>query len=447
MTWLDLETSEEETSTREQILPVIVASALGSAIEWSDFFYYGFLAVTVFPAVFFPPLNPAIGIVASITANFIGFVARPLGGVFFGRFGDRIGRKSTLAATLLLIGATTMLMGVLPSYAQLGIAAPLLLVALRFLQGVGVGGEWGGAVLLTMEFSDRRRRGFWTSWPQIGVPVGLALSSASILLFKSLYPGEAFQVIGWRIPFLLSTLLVALGLYIRLRIPETPTFLRLVASHRPAVHSTLTTLRHYWREILLTALIRTGEQAPYYIFTTFALSYGTVILNLDSSLLYTSMIAASGVSFCMMPCFGALSDRVGRRRTTIYGALAMMACAFPFFLLLNTGRPLLVILALALVLGGPHACLYGPQSSLIAERFPPSLRYTGASLGYQLASIVAGGPAPLIATYLLTRSPAQQAVPPAWVLIALYIIAAALVTLLAALPLKEYAGRATREED
>ena len=297
-----------------------------------------------------------------------------------------------------------------------------------------------------MEFSDQRRRGFWTSWPQIGVPVGLALSSASILLFKSLYPGEAFQVIGWRIPFLLSTTLVALGLYIRLRIPETPAFLRLVASHRPAVNSTLTAFRHYWREIALTALIRTGEQAPYYIFTTFVLSYGTLILHLDSSLVYISMIAASGVSFCMMPCFGALSDRVGRRRTTISGALAMMACAFPFFLLLNTGIPLLVILALVLALC-PHACLYGPQSSLIAERFPTYLRYTGASLGYQLASIVAGGPAPIIATYLLTRSLAQQAVPPAWALIALYIIAAALVTLLAALPLKEYAGRATREED
>jgi len=447
MALLDVETREEETSTREQIFPVIVASVLGSAIEWSDFFYYGFLAVTVFPAVFFPPLNPSIGIVASITANFIGFVARPLGGVFFGRFGDRIGRKSTLAATLLLIGATTMLMGVLPGYAQLGIAAPLLLVILRFLQGVGVGGEWGGSVLLTMEFSDQRRRGFWTSWPQIGVPVGLALSSASILLFKSLYPGEAFQVIGWRIPFLLSTILVALGLYIRLRIPETPAFLRLVASHRQAVNSTLTTFRHYWREILLTALIRTGEQAPYYIFTTFVLSYGTLILHLDSSLVYISMIAASGVSFCMMPCFGALSDRVGRRRTTIYGALAMMACAFPFFLLLNTGIPFLVILALVLALGCPHACLYGPQSALIAERFPTRLRYTGASLGYQLASIVAGGPAPIVATYLLTRSSAHQAALPAWVLIALYIIATALVTLLSALPLKEYAGRAAREED
>lgn len=445
MATLHLEKTEE-SPPREQILPVIVASALGSAIEWSDFFYYSFLAVTVFPTVFFSPLNPSIGILASFTANFIGFVARPLGGVLFGRIGDRVGRKSTLAATLLLIGVTTMFMGVLPSYAQLGIAAPLLLVSLRFLQGVGVGGEWGGAVLLTMEFSNQRRRGFWTSWPQIGVPVGLALSAASILLFKSLYPGEAFQVIGWRIPFLLSTILVALGLYIRLRIPETPAFLRLVASHRQVVNVTLTACRLYWREILLTALIRTGEQAPYYIFTTFALTYGTLILHLDVTLIFISMIAASGVSSCMMPCFGALSDRVGRRRTTIYGALMMMACAFPYFLLLNTRNPLLVILALALALGCPHACLYGPQSSLIAERFPTRLRYTGASLGYQLASIIAGGPAPIIATYLLTRSSAQPLALPAWVLIAVYIIAAALITLLAALPLKEYAGCAAREE-
>jgi MFS family permease len=436
----------EEPPSREQILPVIAASTLGSAIEWSDFFYYSFLAVTVFPTVFFSPLNPSIGILASFSANFIGFVARPLGGIFFGRFGDRVGRKSTLAATLLLIGTTTMLMGVVPGYAQLGITAPLLLVLLRFLQGVGVGGEWGGSVLLTMEFSDQRRRGFWTSWPQTGVPVGLVLSATSILLFKDLYPGEAFQVIGWRIPFLLSTILVALGLYIRLRIPETPAFLRLVASHRQAVNVTLTACRRYWREILLTALIRTGEQGPYYVFTTFALTYGTLILHLDFMLILISMIAASGVSACMMPCFGALSDRVGRRRTTIYGALAMMACAFPYFLLLNTRNPFLVILAPVLALGIPHACLYGPQSSLIAERFPTRLRYTGASLGYQLASIIAGGPAPIIATYLLTRSFTRPVALPAWSLIAVYIVVVALITLLAALPLQEYAGRAAREE-
>lgn len=440
----DLEATDDVT-TRESIFPVIVASALGSAIEWSDFFYYSFLAVTVFPSVFFPRLDPSTGIVASFTANFVGFLARPLGGVFFSRFGDRVGRKSTLAATLLLIGFTTMLMGVLPGYASLGIAAPLLLGVLRFLQGVGVGGEWGGSVLLTMEFTDERRRGFWTSWPQIGVPVGLALSASSILLFKNLYPGDAFQSIGWRMPFLLSTMLVVVGLYIRLRIPETPAFLRM-KSRQQANDPPRRTWQLYWREILLSALIRTGEQAPFYIFTTFALSYGMQVLHLDATLLYISMIAAAGVSFVAMPCFGALSDRVGRRRTTICGALAMMLYAFPYFLLLNTGIPVLVIAALALALGFPHACLYGPQAALIAERFPTRLRYTGASLGYQLASIIAGGPAPIIATYLLTRSSSQSPAASAWTLIALFIIATGLITLLAVLPLKEYAGRAAVEE-
>jgi MFS family permease len=444
MATLHLE-NKEDTSTRENIFPIIVASTLGSAIEWSDFFYYSFLAVTVFPIVFFPRLDPSAGIVASFTANFVGFVARPLGGVFFGRFGDRVGRKSTLVATLLLIGITTMLMGVLPSYTRLGIIAPLLLAILRFLQGVGVGGEWGGSVLLTMEFSDQRRRGFWTSWPQVGVPVGLVLSTASILLFKNLYPGEAFQSVGWRIPFLSSTMLMVVGLYIRLRIPETPAFLRL----KPRQESTNTFLsawQLYWREILLSALVRTGEQAPFYIFTTFVLSYGMQVLHLDVSLLYISLIPAGAISFFTMPVFGALSDRVGRRCTTIYGALVMAFLAFPYFLLLNTGIPILVMLAFALALGFAHACLYGPQSSLIAERFPTRLRYTGASLGYQLASIIAGGPAPIIATYLLARSPSQSPAALPWTLIALYIIIMALISLLAALFLREYAGRATVEE-
>lgn len=444
MATLHLE-SGEDTATREHIFPIIVASALGSAIEWSDFFYYSFLAVTVFPAVFFPRLDPATGIVASFTANFVGFLARPLGGVFFGRFGDRIGRKSTLAATLLLIGTTTMLMGVLPGYARLGIAAPLLLALLRFLQGFGVGGEWGGSVLLTMEWSDQRHRGFWTSWPQVGVPVGLVLSTSSILLFKNLYPGEAFQSVGWRIPFLLSTMLVVLGLYIRLRIPETPAFESL-KSRQQASGSMLGAWQLHWREILLSALVRSGEQAPFYIFTTFALSYGMQVLHMDVSLLYFGLIAAASVSILTMPAFGALSDRIGRRYTTMCGALVMMILAFPYFLLLNTRIPAMIILAFALSLGIAHACLYGPQSSFIAERFPTRLRYTGASLGYQLASIIAGGPAPIIATYLLANAPSQSPAAPAWILVAVYIIATALVTLLAAMFLKEYAGQAPAEE-
>ncbi|HZU68306.1 MAG TPA: MFS transporter [Ktedonobacteraceae bacterium] len=441
---LDLE-RKDETTTRETLFPIIVASTLGSAIEWSDFFYYSFLAVTVFPVVFFPRLDPSTGIVASFTANFVGFVARPLGGALFGRFGDRVGRKSTLVATLLLIGITTMLMGVLPGYASLGIVAPLLLALLRFLQGVGVGGEWGGSVLLTMEFSEQRHRGFWTSWPQTGVPIGLALSSASILLFENLYPGEAFQSVGWRMPFLLSSMLVVVGLYIRLRIPETPAFLRL-KSRLQTTPIFWDAWRLHWQEILLSALVRCGEQAPFYIFTTFALSYGVQVLHLDAPLLYTGLIVAAGVSFFTMPAFAALSDRIGRRSTTICGALAMMLFAFPYFLLLNTRIPGLVVLSLALALGCAHACLYGPQSSFIAERFPTRLRYTGTSLGYQLASIIAGGPAPIVATYLLAPSSSQSLVTPAWGLIALYIVATALVSFFAALSLKDFAGQAPAEE-
>lgn len=271
------------------------------------------------------------------------------------------------------------------------------------------------------------------------------LSSASILLFKNLYPGEAFQDVGWRIPFLLSSMLVVVGLYIRLRIPETPAFLRL-KSRQEAKGIFLGIWRLYWLEILLCALLRCGEQAPFYIFTTFALSYGVEVLHLDASLLYISLIVAAGVSFFTVPTFGALSDRIGRRYTTIGGALAMMFLAFPYFLLFNTGIPVLVILAFSLSLGCAHACLYGPQASLIAERFPTRLRYTGASLGYQLASIIAGGPAPIIATYLLAPSSPQSPVTLAWTLIAMYIIAAALVSFLATLSLKEYAGQAAVEE-
>lgn len=435
----------EDTATHESMFPIIAASTIGSAIEWLDFFYYGFLAVTVFPAVFFPGLNPYAGVIAAFTTNFVGFVARPLGGVFFGRFGDHVGRKPTLATTLLLIGITTMLIGVLPSYATLGIAAPLLLALLRFLQGVGVGGEWGGSVLLTMEFGNPSRRGFMTSWPQTGALVGLGLSVASLLLFKNLYPGQAFQSVGWRMPFLLSTLLLLVGLYIRLRIPETHAFLS-IQKRRQTNVIVSKPWRRYWREILLSALVRSGEQAPFYIFTTFMLSYGVGILHLEAALLYRGLILAALIACITIPIYGMLSDRFGRRRVTMYGALLMCLCAFPYFILFNTGNPVLIILAIALSLGGCHACLYGPQAALIAERFPTQFRYTGATLGYQLASIIAGGPAPIVATYLLSRTQSNNPTYPVWALIALYLIFMALVSLLAACCLKDYTGQDAVED-
>lgn len=436
----------EETATQENMLPILIASTLGSSIEWLDFFYYGFLTATVFPTVFFPGLDPLAGIIASFTTNFVGFAARPFGSIFFGHFGDRTGRKSTLATTLLLIGTATMLMGVLPGYATLGIAAPLLLALLRFVQGIGVGGEWGGSILLTMEFGHDRQRGFLTSWPQVGAYIGIGLSAASLLLFQTLYPDGAFQSVGWRMPFFLSTMLVLVGLYIRLRIPETPAFLRMKA-HQQTNGVVRAAWSHCWREILLSALVRSGEQAPFYIFTTFMLSYGVAILHLDASFLYLGLILAFGIAFLTTPIYGALSDRLGRRRMTICGALLMSLFVFPYFFLLNTGHPLLVLLAIVFSLSGCHACLYGPQAALIAERFPTRFRYTGATLGYQLASIIAGGPAPIVATYLLNRSPSQVSLSTAWILIAVYLIVMALISLLAVSFMKEYAGGPAAEEE
>ncbi|HLI09942.1 MAG TPA: MFS transporter [Ktedonobacteraceae bacterium] len=436
----------EDTTTRESMFPVISASTLGTAIEWFDFFLYGFLAVTVFPTVFFPQLDPFAGIIASFTTNFVGFAARPLGGAFFGWFGDRIGRQSTLVATLLLIGTTTIMMGTLPGYVTIGIAAPILLFVLRFLQGLGVGGEWGGAVLLAMEYGDDRHRGFWTSWPQTGVPLGLALSALSVLLFRSLYPSVAFQSIGWRIPFLLSAMLVIVGLYIRLRILETPRFARVKAEKRESQAPLIDAFRYHWREVVLSALARSGEQAPFYIFTTFVLSYAVETLKLETLLLYTGFIVAALIAILTIPAFSALSDRIGRRRWSLIGAVMVGAFAFPYFLLLNTRNPLLVVIAIALSLGLCHAWLYGPQAALIAERFSTKLRYTGTSLGYQLASIIAGGPAPIIATYLLANREALAPGYPGFVLIAAYIIIMAGISLIAILLLKEYAGGAPAED-
>ncbi|HZR39931.1 MAG TPA: MFS transporter [Ktedonobacteraceae bacterium] len=425
--------TSEPVSTR-RMLPVIVASTVGTAIEWYDFFLYGFLAATVFGKLFFPTLDPLTGVLAAFTTYYIGFIARPIGGAFFGWFGDRVGRKSTLVATLLLMGIATFLMGVVPTYAQIGVLAPLLIAILRFLQGAGVGGEWGGSVLLSMEYGDARRRGFWTSWPQTGVPVGLAISALIVILFQNLFPGAQFIAIGWRIPFLLSAVLIIVGLIIRLRILETPTFTRVKEENRIARSPVVDAFKHHWREIILTALVRSGEQAPFYIFTTFILSYGVSSLKLPTNLLYTGIVVAAVVSFIAMPTASIFSDRVGRRGWFMGASVLMAVFAFPFFLLLGTKIPVLVILALAFAIGICHASLYGPEASFISERFGTNLRYSGASLGYQLASLTAGGPAPIIAALLVATYHS-------YVPIAIYIVIMAVISLVSAWALKEYASR------
>ena len=440
-------TSERGPVTVRSMLPILGASTIGTAIEWYDFFLYGFLAATVFPKLFFPELDPVAGTIAAFTTNFVGFLARPIGGAFFGWFGDRVGRKSTLIATLLLMGIATTLMGLLPGYAQIGLAAPLLLSILRFLQGAGVGGEWGGSVLLSMEFGDDRRRGFWTSWPQTGVPVGLALSALAVLAFQALFPGTAFFTIGWRIPFLLSAVLIVVGLYIRLRILETPAFRRVKQEGRVSHIPVLEVFRHYWREIILSALLRSAEQAPFYIFTTFILAYGVKTLKLSSSLLYTALIITAIFSFVMMPTYSAISDRIGRRRWYMIGCVLMAIWAFPYFILLQTKIALIVVVAMVLSVSLFHDWLYGPQAALISERFGTKLRYTGASLGYQLASITAGGPAPILATYLVANSTGLiGAGAPSYTLIAVFIIFMSVVSFISTALLKEYAGKAAAED-
>ena len=444
-------TSERGPVTVRSMLPILGASTIGTAIEWYDFFLYGFLAATVFPKLFFPELDPVAGTIAAFTTNFVGFLARPLGGAFFGWFGDRVGRKSTLIATLLLMGIATTLMGLLPGYAQIGLAAPLLLSILRFLQGAGVGGEWGGSVLLSMEFGDDRRRGFWTSWPQTGVPIGLALAAGALLIFQAIFPGSApgtpYYNIGWRIPFFLSILLVLVGLYIRLRILETPAFRRVKQEGRVSHIPVLEVFRHYWREIILSALLRSAEQAPFYIFTTFLLAYGVKVLKLSTNLLYAGLVITAIISFVMMPTYSAISDRVGRKRWYMIGCVLMAAFAFPYFFLLQTKMSVIIVIAIVLSISFFHDWLYGPQAALISERFGTSLRYSGASLGYQLASVTAGGPAPIIATYLVANSKTIIGpTAPSYTLIACFIIFMAVVSFISTALLREYSGKAAAQD-
>ncbi|GAC1369225.1 MAG: MFS transporter [Ktedonobacteraceae bacterium] len=428
-----------ETVTLRKMLPILSASTIGTAIEWYDFFLYGFFSATIFNKLFFPNLDPVTGILASFTTYYIGFIARPIGGAFFGRYGDRIGRKSTLVVTLLLMGIATCLMGLIPTYAQIGIFAPLLITILRFLQGAGVGGEWGGSVLLSLEYGDNRRRGFWASWPQTGVPIGLAIAAIVVIIIQASFPGAAFTNFGWRIPFFFSAVLIVVGLIIRLRILDTPAFTKLKEENNLAKSPLLDAFRYHWKEIILTALLRSGEQAPFYLFTTFILGYGVKTLGVPLNLLYTGIIVAALVSFVFMPTASYLSDIVGRKRWYMIGSTAMAVFAFPFFLLLQTKNPVLVVLAMAVAIGLCHASLYGPQAAFISEHFGAKVRYSGASLGYQLASLTAGGPAPIIATLLVAQFHS-------YVAIALYIVFMALVSLGAAAALKEYSNQAAQSD-
>ncbi len=418
----------QDTDAPRQLRRAVMASVVGTSIEWYDFFLYGSAAALVFPKLFFPKSAPLTGALLSFATYGVGFAARPVGAWIFGSFGDRIGRKATLIATLLTMGIATALVGLLPSYSSIGIWGAILLTALRVCQGIGVGGEWGGSVLLAMEWGSNRRRGLVASWPQMGVPIGLILGNGVLLVVSNL-TGSAFLQWGWRIPFLLSFVLVAVGLYIRLGVMETPLFRKLVAENRVEPSPVTTVVRRNWREILLAMFVRTSEQAPFYIFTAFVLVYGTEQLKQGKNFMLFCVFFAACLSLITIPLAGLASDRFGRRPVYMVGVILTGAVAFPYFGLLNTGVAALVVIAVIASLI-PHDLQYGPQAAMIAESFTGSRRYSGASLGYQLASVTAGGPAPLIATKLL--SVYHSSTP-----IALYIVACSVVSLVAVVLMKE----------
>jgi MFS family permease len=418
---------------RRQLRRAVIASTIGTTIEWYDFFIYGTVTGLVFAKLYFPGSDPLTGTLQAFAIYAVGFIARPIGAAIFGHYGDRIGRKAALIATLLLMGIATFLVAFVPGYARIGIWGAVLLTILRTVQGIGVGGEWGGSVLMSMEWArTNAHRGFIASWPQFGVPAGLFLANLAVLAFSAI-SGPQFVTWGWRIPFVLSIILVGVGLYIRLGILETPAFSRLVAEDRVERVPVLEVVKRQPREIILTALARMGEQAPFYIFTAFVFTYGTTILHTSRDLLLTAVLTASVLSFFTIPYAGHLSDRIGRKRMYLIGAATMGVFGFVYFALLDTMVPGWIFLAIFLSLV-PHDMMYGPQAALIAECFTGRLRYSGASLGYQLASVIAGGPAPLIATALFASFKSGYA-------IAVYILICAIISLISAALLPDYTNR------
>ncbi|HEX4567286.1 MAG TPA: MFS transporter [Vicinamibacterales bacterium] len=422
-----------EAEHRRHLRRAVLASTVGTAIEWYDFFLYSTVTGLVFAPLFFPHADHLIGTLEAFGVYAVGFVARPIGAAIFGHYGDRLGRKAALIATLLLMGVATFLVAFVPTYTRIGIWGAVILTVLRFVQGIGVGGEWGGSVLLAMEWArTNQHRGYIASWPQFGVPAGLFLANLAVLAFSGV-SGAHFLEWGWRVPFLLSGVLIGIGMYIRLGILETPVFARLVAERRVERAPVVEAIRRQPREIILTALCRMGEQAPFYISSAFVFAYGTGTLHMDRDFLLKALLTGTVISFVMMPLAGHLSDRFGRKRIYMLGAALTGLYGFAYFGLLDTRAPALVFLAIALSLL-PHDLMYGPQAALIAESFSVGVRYSGASLGYQLSSVFAGGPAPLVATWLLARY--HSGTP-----IAFFVLACALVSLVSTSMLRDYTNR------
>src|SRR5215472_3845120 len=396
---------------RTQLRRAVIASTVGTTIEWYDFLLYGQMAAIVFAKLYFPSSDPLTGTLQSFAVFAVGFAARPIGAAIFGHYGDRIGRKAALIATLLLTGLSTFLVGCVPTYEQIGIWGAVVLVALRFIQGIGLGGEWGGSVLLAMEWArTSKNRGVIAAWPQFGGPAGFFLANLAILAFSQL-SRDQFLSWGWRVPFWLSLIMVVIGLWIRLGILETPIFQQVIAEERVARAPVVEVFKRQPKEVFLTAFARMGQMAPIFVYLAFVFPYGLQVVHLSRDLIL------------LAPLSGFLSDRLGRKRVYIFGAIATGFFAFAYFAMFNTAIPALIILATMLAFLF-HDMMWGPLAALTAEVFTPHLRYSGASMGFQLASLFAGGPAPMIATALLAATGSGY-------VIAFYIFSCAIVSIVA----------------
>lgn len=411
-----------------------LSSFIGTVIEWYDFFIYGAAAALVFGQLFFPKATPLIGTMAAFGSFAVGFIARPLGGMIFGHFGDRIGRRAVLIVTLTIMGLSTFLIGLLPTYAQIGVAAPLLLTLLRVAQGLALGGEWGGAVLMVVEHAPAKRRGWNSAWPQLGVPTGLVLSTGVMGLLSSL-TAEQFHDWGWRVPFLISIVLVAVGMLIRMSIDETPIFTDLEDKGEISKSPVLEVFRNNKKMVLLTIGARFAENGSFFIFTVFSLTYATKYIHVSENAILGAVVIAAIATIFTIPLFAGLTDRIGRKPVFMAGAIFTGLFAFPFFWMIQTGQPALITLAIVLALSLGWSAMYAPQAAYFAEFFPPQVRYSGMSIGAQLVAIVAGGPSPLIATAAVAYTGGSP-----W-LIALWLIGCAIISTVALICSPETKGR------
>jgi metabolite-proton symporter len=440
------ETSSEPSQTGENgIVKVVFASLIGTAVEWYDFFLYGSAAALIFGKLFFPDADPVNATLLAFGTYAVGFVARPLGGVVFGHFGDRVGRKKMLVVALMMMGAATFAIGLLPTYASIGIAAPILLLVCRLLQGFAVGGEWGGAVLMAAEHGSEARRGYWSSWPQAGVPLGNLLATGVLFVLAAFQSDAAFEAWGWRIPFLLSAVLVLIGLYVRLQLEESPVFKEAKAeiaakndqsSHLPI----LEVIKTYPKEVLIAMGMRMAENISYYIFTIVSITYVTTYLDQDKDLILKMLLIGAALQFFLVPAIGALSVKVGRRPLYFTGAVGVGIWGFVFFGLLDSNSPGKILLAVVVGLFF-HTLMYAPQASFFSELFGTSVRYTGASVGYQLASIFAGALAPIIAVRLLGDASEKNTFA-----VAVYVAVAAVITIIAVAFAKETRASSLRHD-